>query len=333
MLQNEPKILYVTGADAGYFTVLSPLLLSFEVFSPQAQLFVCDFGLTQEQCRFLAAKGQLLPIPTHLPKDLHPFYYKASLYHYTRLHDFDALVWVDGDTLITDDIHKKVIKKVAEMAAEGSVVAACADTTGTIGDFLRRFDGVNSGIVPFAQALDKQNISTAHPYLNSAVFIIRKRDFLRTWAKEAFEIDHHLLFEQNLFNLLAYGRFAPMTLLDAKVWNVHDLLLDQLSLQSQSGTSKAPFLVYLGDKRTVVLHATSFQGRAAKRQFVKIPLQNGTISGELRVALNPEVGPLFQTLANLYLHQNRGLLQSCGVLEPLSSFRSENSIPEAAHVM
>ena len=61
------RILYITGADANYFSLLFPLLNSFEVFCPGQKLMVCDFGMTPAQQKFYADLGILLPTtPLHV---------------------------------------------------------------------------------------------------------------------------------------------------------------------------------------------------------------------------------------------------------------------------
>ena len=100
----------VTGANAQYFSMACMLLQSFKVECPGGQLYICDFGLTAKQKKFLNRAGVLLKRPEHLNDDLHPFCLKASIGDFVSHLEFDNLIWLDSDIFLTGDICGPITK-------------------------------------------------------------------------------------------------------------------------------------------------------------------------------------------------------------------------------
>ncbi|MBF0186814.1 MAG: hypothetical protein HQL50_02695 [Magnetococcales bacterium] len=305
-----PRTLFITGANDPYFTVITSLLMSFRLFEPNQTLMVCDFGLSNEQCRFLSSQGILLPMPTDLKGGLHPFYYKASIWKYVEHIDFDRLVWIDGDCLIANPVAREINKHFSPHIAKGApFMGACQDSVGTIGQFCNNFD-----VAPFDKLLDQHGISRDLPYLNSAVFMVNSHEMLREWHRLIFEIESHILHEQNLFNILTYTLFDSPELLDRRIWNVHDLHLNDLKVETDTDDPALPYQILLNDAPVQLAHATSFQGRAVTAKPMRIPVGDRVIDGYVRTTKNPHVAYLFQSMMSYFLLQNKADLTKCGVL-------------------
>ncbi|MBF0187861.1 MAG: hypothetical protein HQL50_08035 [Magnetococcales bacterium] len=304
------ETLYVTGANSRYFVMMCPLLMSFRLQSPETPLYVCDFGLTQAECRFLASLGILLPKPPDLPDDLHPYRYKAALHRFAEAKPYDTLVWIDADALITGPFVEKMEELIAEMEAQKTFIAVGQDSVGTIGDYTGKFQ---EKVRPFTEMLDQTTISPDSPYLNCAVFAVRSPGFLEQWDTMSRHIPTHLTFEQNVFNILAYTLFDRVSLLDKETWNVHDLDLDEAKLATN--LADRPFHVTLRGKEVLVVHATSFKGRAITARIVEAPAGDRMLDGILKTAKNPDLAQLYEVMLVSWINQHRQQLERSGVLE------------------
>lgn len=302
------KTVYITGATASYFMMTLPLLESFARFAPcHERIYVCDFGLTDGQRRFLEGEGQLLSRPGSLAPRLHPYVYKASMGKFAEPLGFDNLVWIDCDCLVVGPLTQAVDRICQEEHGDGEdFMAICQDLGGTIAQML-----VSLPLQPFQEWLDGSDISRDNPYLNCAVFVLRSKYILGEWTRRVLDIPVHPLFEQNVLNYLAYKHFGQIHLLDREIWNVHDLDLHRLRVDQP--TYGGDFSVKLAEKAVWVVHATSFMGRAVDIKRLSFPLAGGhSIEGFFRMVHNTEVKELFLQMLSWYLVRKKALLIETG---------------------
>lgn len=86
-------------------------------------------------------------------------------------------------------------------------------------------------------------------YYNTGIVVCSAPNFLRDWTNLVEGIESHMLVEQNGFNLLIHRR-PPPRVLDAQVWNLHGMALEQ-AVVDESGV-RMP-----GHDDALLLHPTS----------------------------------------------------------------------------
>lgn len=316
----KDKVIYLTGANSFYFLNVCALLGSFEESCKDEKIYVCDFGFTEEQRRFFMRKEVLLPRPSGLAKNLHPFCYKGSIYKYSEHLDFNIVVWIDSDSIVVRPLGVFVNQIIAEPGELGEFAAVCPGSLDTIADFIKKFDAK-----PFKRLMQGSGLSTNEPYLNTGVFILRSKQILLEWARMVFEIEHHVLFEQNLFNYLVYRNLASISLLDRDIWNVHDLSLNELKIRLDPINRKE--LVYLGGKEVLIIHATSYMGRATEPKLLDLKLGEKLLSGAFRSTKNREIHKLHFGKLVRFLLRNQGLLDECRLLHQKPADQAANLFP------
>lgn len=301
------RTIFVTGADALYFPMACGLSQAFKVSCPGETLFVCDFGLTPGQRRFLAGQGVLLRAPEALPEGTHPFIYKASLGRFIEALDYDAVVWIDSDCVVMAPIHQ-AIATLLESVGEADVLAVCENTgDASVGEFLSRFDAE-----PFATLLAERDLSLDLPYLNSGFFCLRSRELLERWAEMTGEIETHVVFEQNVFNVLAHSLPLKLIVLDHQVWNAHHTDLSRIEARESE-----PRRLFLGDKPVAVVHATSSSPGFIEQREFSLRVESHSFSGFYKLFVNPVIRGYQQAAIEGFVTGNREQLAECGLLQPV----------------
>lgn len=303
----KDKVIYITGANSFYFFNVCALLGSFEESCGGERIYICDFGLTEEHRRFFIRRGVLLPRPSDLGKNLHPFCSKGSIDKYLEHLDFNIVVWIDSDSIVVKPLGMAVNQIIAELGESDEFAAVCPESLDTIADFIKKFD-----VKPFKRLMQEAGLSTNKPYLSSGVFILRSKQILLEWARMVLEIEHHLLFEQNLFNYLVYKNLASISFLDGEIWNVHDLYLDELKIRVDPINRKE--LVYLGGKEVLIIHASSYRGQATDPKLLDLKLDEKLLCGAFRSTKNREIYKLHFGKLVRFLLRNQGLLNECLLL-------------------
>ena len=297
---------FVTGADARYFSMACGLSQAFKLSCPGEKLYICDFGLTPGQRRFLEKQGVLLRAPEDLKKGTHPFIFKASLGRFIEPLDHDAVVWIDCDCLVMTPIHE-AIAAMLESVGDADVLAVCENTgEGSIGEFLSRFDAE-----PFAALVAERGLSQHLPYFNSCVFCLRSRELLERWASMTREIKPHGVFEQNVFNVLAHSLPLKLLVLDHQIWNAHHTDLSRIELREPESQR-----LFLEDKPVAVVHATSsFPGFIEEREF-SLRVESHSFSGFYKLFVNPVIRDYQQAAIEGFVVGHQEQLAECGLLQP-----------------
>lgn len=307
-MQNST--IHVTGANEAYFPMICMLLESHAEFSNGHKLWVCDFGLSNEQQLFLKKEDVLLARPPTLAAGLHPFYYKASLSEYLQDVDFETLLWLDADCLIVGPLDD-LLQELPENCHNSEFVAVCRDSCGNIENFLCGCADNGRNARPFEDIMRNNSLPITVPYLNSGIFLARSNKLLVDWFTATFRIEFHVLFEQNMFNYVAYRNQIPVFLLSEERINVHGNGLNRLGVSGakHDGTKD----VFLDNHRVLIVHATSANGTASLRCSLDINVGKLETKGTVNLIHNDCIRMLQMEYMSRYMRRKRDLLIECGV--------------------
>ncbi len=299
-------IAYVTGSDSTLFMNAGILFGSFEEFMPDQTLRICDFGLEDCQRQFFAERGTLLPTPSQLSDYEHPWYRKASLIDFLPDEDFDAVIWLDVDMMLTSPLHDGITALVAEMTEKGESAALCADASRlTLKGFLAacRGMGVGEQIEVFERDLKGNGVDLSLPYLNTGFIILTSRRLAEEWRDSVLEQSVGYLFEQNAFNVLAHRRDEGVRLLSASEWNVHGELL-------------ATALTPRAERQARILHAADVANQHnADIIGGKFELEGKTsMQVNFKIFTRPDLQNLQRRHFMRFLEGNFAQLVDCGVM-------------------
>ena len=307
----DDRTLFVTGATASYFPLVCTLQASFERFCPGRRLMVADFGLSPGQCQYFEQRDELLAMPSRMSRDSHPYLLKGSLYHYVEPLDPSGVVWIDGDCVLCGPFESAFESTIAAGSAAPPALAAAVDQPGwCIEDYLNEF---GPRMAPFSSLVATNTRTLEQPYLNCGLYFVRSLAFLRDWAELSETVQPHLMFEQNLFNLLAYREGMSTLRLDETVWNVHDKALDELAVEGAGGSGT--FSVTYRGRPIIVLHLTAANERRLV-DFAPFALAVGTrhLVGMYRCARDPSLKALSLALLRHYVSENESALAACDIL-------------------
>lgn len=306
--------LYVTGANAAYFPMLCVLLASFDRFAPGTPLHVCDFGLTVGQAAFLEAKGQLLTRPDNLNEGLHPYLYKGCVVDYVKPLEYTVLTWIDCDCVLTGRLVEAVDRLIAQHPKDQPFL--CATTDVMYNHTLASFVASNpQNTAPFAQALAEHDTPQDNPYLSCGIYVIRCPSALQEWATLTRVVPSHFLFEQNIFNIVAYKHIPNITCLDAITFNVFGSYLNQLTVVAGG---LYPGSIKLGEKEILVVHVSaSDEQKAISFEHLILPVGTGFLCGLFRFPLHPKLNKFIMGLMIEYVisnASNKKCLEESGTL-------------------
>jgi hypothetical protein len=251
------NLLFVTGSNLGFFNSLLVGLQSFAERLPGQRLLVGDYGLHPAQAAFLRELGVLLEAPPDLPsRDV--FYCKATLLRYLRhnghpIERYDAVVWVDADLTFMDVGAADFAAVLAAMRSGGARIAACLEPSGRS---LAQMAGIADAatMAPYAGAIAAAGVDPSRPYLSSGLFLCDSAAFLARWDELTLRIQHHPLFEQNMFNIALHADRVPCLALDCEEWQAQGNSLDRVELRpARAGRPAAA----IGGKNIKTLHTTS----------------------------------------------------------------------------
>lgn len=273
----KEKLIFVTGANDGYFWQIMLLLETFYNYHQQP-LYVCDFGFAEEQANFLRELGVLLEIPQPLPRDLHPWYYKAALGLFVAEVPGDHIIWVDADMLPTRSIIKPVLHTIKPLLAEKYLAACCNYCPKSIINEINLLEG-QFDVTPFRQLVKSEPGLGKQYYLNSGFFMTNDRDFLLAWHDLSVSIESHVLFEQNAFNYCAYTSGLKFKLLNDRTWNLHAERLEELI----TANIKAGQLTFAIDNTPVLLiHLTNISDHYMIKYVRNIRINGYSVEVSLR---------------------------------------------------
>lgn len=309
--KKNSQILYVTGCNASYFFIACTLLGSLRVFSPQAKMKVCDFGLTEGQRTFFEENDILLSKPSMLPEGRHVYYYKGCLGHYVEQEDFDTMVWIDADCIVTGPLSEFMDTLVGQQDFDTEFFAYPPDVENRSNRELIMQEAKK--VAPFTQLMQTIPDALDKPYISAAVFAIRSRKTLEEWAKIVQQIPMHFLFEQNCLSYVVHKNISNVIPLKQDQWDVRGDSLSQLKIVE---TEKNLF-VYNGEQRVYNLHLSDEkQQKFVQLIALNLPLEDKNLLGLFREAREPTFKELSYNLLSAYLYKepgNQKLLYGCAV--------------------
>ncbi len=257
------KIVYVTGCDSKYFLMTGILLEAFKINCPSEKLWVCDFGLTQNQQKLLSKSGVLLKKPAFLSDNQHPWVYKSSLYQYINHLSADIVVWMDSDCFPVGPFAQEVENIVSRWERDEERVALCQGKVGKIW----KLASPNGNILHFKMQPD-------YPYYNSGVWILRSDRVLKEWASEINNTPKNGMFEQDAFNYLLFKNSISINTLNNEIWNVTHDSLNLLEINYSNGT------VLLNRQNILIIHITG--------EFKTVNVSVGPLKGIIRTLNNAQ---------------------------------------------
>ena len=257
------KIVYATGCDSKYFLMTGILIQAFKKHCPERTLWVCDFGLSDQQRSVLAKSETLLQKPQFLQDNLHPWIYKSSLIYYIASLSPDIVVWLDSDCFPVGPFSEEVEKIVSNWQHDKDSIAICQGKVGK-----------NWQIASPESNIAHFNMIPLHPYYNSGIWILRSKKVLDDWASEVEKVPKNGMFEQDAFNYLIYKHKIIVHKLENQYWNVTHESLNDVKLDSGGK-------VVFDNKDVLILHLTGV--------YEKVTVSIGPFKGSIRAMINPEI--------------------------------------------
>ena len=225
------------------------LIESLDRHFPLIPLHVMDFGLSDAQKEFFRAKGMLLPMPAGLTPQDHPYKHKGAMRDY--LGDrFDAPIWIDADIMAlrdgTDDLHARW----EEMMSAGKRVAVttCHGPPGGVAETLGSVVS-NQPMPHLAKYIAGKPELAQRLYINAALIFFSRPDVISGWRAKTDAFEGDACWEQNALNAMLGEKLEDALVLDARVWNMHSSLIDEMNDVRQD--------LRCAGERTIFAHASS----------------------------------------------------------------------------
>jgi len=231
------------------------LLQAFKKNCPDHKLWVCDFGMTRYECNILAKMGVLLQKPTFIKDNLHPWIYKASVYHYITQIYADVVVWIDSDSFPVGSYALEVEKIVSKWGIGQDKIAICQDWVNKTWEF-----GSSSENISYFQ------MQPQCPYYGAGNWILYSKNVLEHYASEIEAVPKTGYWEQDLFNYLLNKNSVIIQQLPNEIWQVAHDGLNDIEIDSDNK-------VTLNNNEVLIIHIT---GVYNNRNISVGPLQ-GTI--------------------------------------------------------
>lgn len=301
MKRSSPRLTFVTGINEPYFLLCGMLIESLDRHFPLIPLHVMDFGLSEGQREFFRAKGMLLPMPAGLSPRDHPYKLKGAMRDY--LGDrFEAPVWIDADFMAlrdgTDDLHARWEEMMS--AGKRVAVSTCHGPPGgaaeTLGEVTR------TQPMPHLAAWVAGNPALAQRlYINAAVIFFSHPDVISGWRARTDAFEGDACWEQNALNAMLGERLEDALVLDARVWNMHSALIDEMS--GERGDLRC------GGQSTIFAHATSaIVGHMQQEGTADLHVHGYDYKGFLRFFTYPPLRELQNEYLNAFIGNHFDLL-------------------------
>lgn len=249
MKSSSPRLTFITGINEQYFLLCGMLIESLDRHFPLIPLHVMDFGLSEAQREFFRAKDMLLPMPKGLTPQDHPYKLKGAMREY--LGDrFDAPIWIDADMMALRNGTEELLARWEQMMTEGKRVAVttCHGPPGGIAETL--------GSVTSAQPMPHLSAHIAGSaermqrlYVNAALIFFGNGEVISDWRAKTDAFEGDACWEQNALNAILGDRLEDALILDARIWNVHSALIDEMSGDKSD--------LRCGGRPAILAHATS----------------------------------------------------------------------------
>jgi len=241
-------IKFVTGINEQYFLLCGMLIESMERHFPLVPLHVMDFGMSDAQREFFRAKDMLLPMPAGFSPGDHPYKLKGAMREY--LGGFDAPVWIDADIIALRNGTDDLFACWEEMQAGDRRVAVttCHGRPDGVAETLGFVTGAQP--MPHLRAYMEGNpVLAERLYVNAALILFSEPDAISGWRSKTDSFEGDVCWEQNALNAMLGDRLEDALVLDARIWNMHSALIDQMNDQKDD--------LRCGGQPTIFAHAAS----------------------------------------------------------------------------
>lgn len=280
------RIVHVTGCDARYFLTTLVFLEALRERVPEADMRVCDFGMTDAQADMLRGAGTLLERPARLPKGAHPYLCKGHLLDYLADEPWDAAMWLDSDMVpgaFDVSASDALARRMAEAGA-GVAVATAIDGA-SIADTVAELRGAAANISGFERLLDHWRIDRSRPYINVGVVMFTDRERLADWAATCRKLPPHPLWEQNVLAAMIARNPEIARLLDPFEWQIYDAPLAEVVVSEEAGRDRLTFR----GRSIMWAHATSRGGRHHADAALDLAFGEFRLKGGMRLFAHPDL--------------------------------------------
>ncbi len=219
---------------------------------------------------------------------------------------FEAPVWIDADMFALRDGTDELRASWEQMSAGGRRVAVttCHGRPDGVAETLGFVTGAQP--MPHLRAwVGADAVLARRLYVNAALILFGQLDVISGWRATTDSYEGDACWEQNALNAILDPRLDDTLVLDARIWNMHSALIDQMS--GGRGDLRC------GGERTIFAHATS--GIVGHMEEGQMGLQIGRFSfhGFLRFFNHPALRECQMEYLTAFLGHHLELLARLGI--------------------
>jgi len=313
---HEGSLRFVTGANDKYFFMCGMLLESLQSSFPGVPCHVMDFGLSEPRRQYFAEKKLLLNIPAGLSKSDHPYKLKSSMASFLNDEPSSVPVWIDCDIVAVRAAGKELFDLAHDLVSQNKDLAISTD------------EGPNKTLEAVCNSYGEAKLRSAiaadpslkeRRCLNAGVVIFSNRETLRNWRVVAAAQDGDKFPDQNALNIMCYRDPARVTVLNARVWNVHAGLLRSVTA-AKNGIS-------CEGEKPIFAHATSAFPGDIMGGAMPISAKDFGCEAFLRYFTNDRLRSLQENYLSAFLRTNFVTLRDLGILIDISSAHARRNDP------
>ena len=312
----EGSLRFVTGANDKYFFMCVMLLESLQSCFPGVPCHVMDFGLSDARRKYFEEKQLLLDIPTGLSKTDHPYKLKSGMASFLNDKPPSMPIWIDCDMIAVRDGSKELFDLAGELVSQNKDFAIATDEgpNNTLGAVCNSF-----GEAKLRSAIAGNPSLGEHRCLNAGLVLFSNPSALGNWQTVAAAQDGDMFPDQNALNIMAYRDIDRVSVLDARLWNVHARLLKSVKA-ADSGLD-------CERQKPIFLHATSaFQGDLMGGAM-PISARDCGCEAFLRLFVNDHLRILQENYLAAFLRTNFETLRNLDILVSISNARRNDPCP------
>jgi hypothetical protein len=312
----EGSLRFVTGANDKYFFMCGMLLESLQSCFPGVPCHVMDFGLSDAQRKYFEEDKLLLNIPAGLSKTDHPYKLKSSMVAFLNDAPASIPVWIDCDIIAIRNGSKELFDLAGELVAQNKDFAISTD------------EGPNNTLEDVCNSFGEANLRSAiagnpsfkeRRCLNAGLVLFSNPAALGDWQSVAAAQDGDKFPDQNALNIMAYRDIDRVSVLDARVWNVHARLLKSVKVAGNE--------VDCEGEKPIFVHATSaFQGDLMGGAM-PISAKDCGCEAFLRLFVNDQLRSLQENYLSAFLRTNFETLRDLGILVNISHANTRRNDP------
>lgn len=315
-MPDESSLKFVTGTNDKYFFMCGMLLESLQSCFPGIPCRVMDFGLSEPRRKFFAEKNLLLNIPASLSKTDHPYKLKSSMAWFVPDEPASLPVWIDCDIVAVRPASQELLDLAGELVAQNKIMAISTD------------EGPNKTLESVCNSYGEAKLRAAlaadpslgeRRCLNAGVVVFANRGALENWQVVAAAQDGDMFPDQNALNIMCYRDPARVTVMDARVWNVHAGLLKSVKAAGNG--------IDCAGEKPIFAHATSAFPGDIMGGSMPISAKDLGCEAFLRFFTNDRLRSLQENYLTAFLRTNFELLRDLGILVNVSPANARRNDP------